>query len=46
MSARSGGNESDLDRRMARLATERGALFDKAGASFGLLPKSIRSDSK
>jgi hypothetical protein len=36
MSAPSGGNGSDLDRLMTRLATERGVLFDKAGASFGL----------
>jgi tRNA 2-selenouridine synthase SelU len=31
--------EPDLDRRMARLAVERGTLFDKAGASFGLTAK-------
>ena len=28
--------DSQLDKRMTRLATERGALFDKAGVSFGL----------
>ena len=28
--------ESDLERRMNRLAVERGALFDKAGSTFGL----------
>ena len=30
--------ETDLDRRMNKLAVERGALFEKAGASFGLSP--------
>jgi hypothetical protein len=30
------GNESDLDRRMARLAAERGGLFEKAGERSGL----------
>jgi hypothetical protein len=36
MSASSDGNERDLDRLMTRLATERGALFDKAGTNSGL----------
>ena len=36
MSAPSRQDEADLDRLMTRLATERGVLFDKAGASFGL----------
>jgi hypothetical protein len=29
-------DEGDLDRRATKLAMERAALFDKAGASFGL----------
>ncbi len=32
----SSGRVSDLDRRMERLATERGVLFEKAGARNGL----------
>jgi hypothetical protein len=36
MSAPSGGNEPDLDGTMTRLAIERGVLFNKACASFGL----------
>jgi hypothetical protein len=31
-----GGDELPLDRRMARLAAERGELFGKAGNNFGL----------
>jgi len=31
-----GSGDGDLDRRATRLAMERAALFDKAGASFGL----------
>jgi hypothetical protein len=30
------GHEADLERRVNRLASERAALFDKSGASFGL----------
>jgi hypothetical protein len=30
------GSVTELDRRMTRLATERGALFEKAGVSLGL----------
>jgi hypothetical protein len=30
------GDDLPLDRRMARLAAERGALFGKAGSNFGL----------
>jgi Protein of unknown function (DUF2630) len=36
MSAPSGRNEAELDRLMTRLASERGVLFDKAGATLGL----------
>ena len=31
-----GTDRASLERRVSRLATERGALFDQAGATFGL----------
>ena len=36
MSGDSHADQANLERRVNRLATERGALFDKAGATFGL----------
>jgi len=32
------GEAGNLDRRVSRLASERGALFDKAGVNLGLSP--------